>query len=77
MDASLLSPVRLSAKLSFANHIDTNPAEWFEQSPSDAKRTIADDRLKTWGLWTPGKDHMNDAKRHLLLWIRKEKNGEH
>ena len=75
-----LSPVRISAAVEFAlsrvrpghNHeaaIGSIPV--FKQSPSDAKNTFTNDRLKALRMFTPGPDHINDAKRHCLLWIRK------
>jgi hypothetical protein len=41
------------------------------QSPSDAKNAFNDTRLRNMGMYRPGPDHVNDAKRHGLLWIRK------
>lgn len=75
MDSSLLSPVRLGAKVAYGMYLDEVPVYW--QSPSDAKSTITDDRLQRWGLWRKGAPHANDAMRHLILWLRKEINGEH
>lgn len=69
MDRSLLSPVRINAKLSYALH--GSDIEFDDtQSSSDAKSTVTDDRLKRWGLYEPGRPHRNDAMRHLILWLR-------
>lgn len=43
----------------------------FTQSPSEAITAFSNDRLKQLRMYTPGPDHVNDAKRHTLLWIRK------
>lgn len=43
----------------------------FTQSPSEAITAFSNDRLKQLRMYTPGPDHVNDAKRHNLLWIRK------
>ncbi len=45
----------------------------FTQSPSDAINAFTNDRLKALRMYTPGPDHVNDAKRHTLLWIRRLK----
>lgn len=45
----------------------------FAQSPSDAINAFTNDRLKALRMYTPGPDHVNDAKRHTLLWIRRLK----
>lgn len=39
------------------------------QSASDAKKFAPDQRLRDVGWWTPGKQHANDASRHLLLYL--------
>jgi hypothetical protein len=41
----------------------------FEQTPSQAKNLWTDDKLKTLGLWIPGKPHAMDATRHLLYHL--------
>lgn len=43
-------------------------AQFVLQAPADAKRLGTDARLKALGWWTPGKDHANDAARHMLLY---------
>lgn len=43
----------------------------YHQSPSDAITTYNNDRLRKLGMYTPGPDHINDAKRHCLLYLRK------
>lgn len=70
MDRSLLSPVRLNAKLGYAFH-GSETTFTDRQSSSDAKTSITDDRLKRWGLYQRGATHRNDAVRHLILWLRK------
>lgn len=77
MDANLTSPERIAARVEQELSRVDYEFEWYWQSPSDAKGTITDKRLKRWGLWYPGQPHRNDAMRHLLLWLRKEANGEH
>jgi hypothetical protein len=76
-DASLLSPVRINAKLELMlamEQFDPMPDVVESYSPSDAKSTITDDRLERWGLAhnppTPWR-HENDACRHLALHLRK------
>lgn len=75
-----LAPVRLGAMIRFGlSRAQRSP--WEEeseigvslhmQSPSDALNAFTNARLKAMNLYTPGPDHINDAKRHALLWIRK------
>lgn len=79
MDDELLSPVRIRSKIEFdlsrrrREHEPHLPVgvPLFTQTPSDALTTFTNDRLKNLRLYTPGPDHINDAKRHCLLWIRK------
>ena len=81
-----LSPVRIRSKIEYAlsktpnELINTGTEEepvhpvgvpLFLQSPSDAKGAFEDGRLKALRMYRPGPDHVNDAKRHGLLWIRK------
>ena len=42
-------------------------AEFDLQSAGDAKKFATDARLKEIGWWMKGRDHANDALRHLLL----------
>lgn len=42
------------------------------QQPSQAKKFADNERLRDAGLWTSGsKGHVNDAARHLVLWLAK------
>lgn len=75
MDSNVSAPDRLSNRVQQELSHEEFQYEFVEQSPSDAKGTITDKRLKLWGLWYPGEPHRNDAMRHLLLWLRKE--GQH
>ena len=78
MSEAFLSPVRIRAALK--NRLWSGVREWdgqvrrrplFTQSPADAKRTVTDERLHIWDLWTPGPDHARDATRHAILHLRK------
>lgn len=68
-DPDLLEPVRFNAVLKDRLRGSGVPLE--VQSAGDAKKTINDARLKLWGLWKPGPDHMRDAQRHGLLFLRR------
>jgi hypothetical protein len=46
------------------------------QMPGDAKAFSTNDRLKTTGWYKPGFDHGNDAARHLMLWLVKNRRME-
>ena len=39
-------------------------------SPSSAKSVCTNDRLHRWGLWHVGSDHIVDAMRVLVTWMR-------
>lgn len=69
MDPSLLEPVRFNAILH--DRLRGTGMGAVEQSPSDAKKSVSDERLKLWGLWRPGPDHMRDGLRHGLLFCRR------
>ena len=79
-DPELLSPVRIAAMLSFVFHLGshssvslTGDARMILQSRGQAKSTATDDRLKKWGLYAPGSDHVRDATRHAITAIRRAK----
>ncbi len=58
--------------LKFVAHL-YNPGPVVMQTPADAKRFSSDARLKAAGFWRPGEGHANDASRHLLLWLAKNR----
>jgi hypothetical protein len=68
-----LSPVRVAAKVELCinTHYILCPLFW--QTPSMAMKTATDARLKTWGLYEPGPDHLKDATRHAITFIRRAK----
>jgi hypothetical protein len=80
----VLSPVRIGHKIEWqvwrgirtAGSVKgkrTFEVQW--QSPGDAKGVAPDNRLKLFGMYTPGPDHARDATRHCLLWLRKYRTG--
>lgn len=70
MDRSLLSPVRLNAKLQYA--LRNSGIRTVLQSSSDAMRTVTDDRLRIWNLYDSASGvHARDATRHAVLCARK------
>lgn len=79
MERTFLSPVRVTEQLRWALHRgQREPDGVFRhrrlpdlQSPSDAKSTVTDNRLKLWQMWLAGADHPRDATRHALLWLRR------
>jgi hypothetical protein len=68
---NLLSPVRLTAGI--VQEVLRSPIQMglTIQSPSDAKGTVTDERLKALGLWQVGQIHARDACRHLALFLRR------
>jgi len=71
MSPEFLSPVRIASAVSYGLSVLGKPVPVYRQSPSDALRTFTNDRLRQVRMYTPGPDHVNDAKRHCLLWLRK------
>lgn len=70
----LLSPVRINAAISYGLHSGGWVGVAVElQTATDAKGVLTDARLRRKGLWVPGKDHANDAIRHMLLYLRRQK----
>lgn len=41
------------------------------QTPAQAKQYATNDRLRQWGLWVVGSEHMRDANRHLATYVNK------
>lgn len=71
---NLLSPVRMTSAITTA--LEFTPGDYqleVMQSPSNAKTTMTDDRLRRLGLWLPGQPHARDATRHLVLYMRRRK----
>jgi hypothetical protein len=66
-----LSPVYVNSRIQFL--VDTNriKAPLFYQTPSIAMDTASDKRLKRWGLYVPGPDHIKDGTRHAITFIRR------
>lgn len=71
MDDDLLAPVRLNAMLGREMRRVVRMPLWY-QTPSDAKRTCTDARLKNWNVYeaSSGK-HARDADRHSILFMRR------
>jgi hypothetical protein len=68
-DRALLSPVRLTA--AYRDRMREFRYPFLRTSPSDAKRIITDQRLRTWNLYEPGPDHPRDAARQAIIGARK------
>lgn len=80
-DKDFLAPVRIRAGLDYelsktkphgADRIGNGVPLW-TQSPTDAKAAFTNQRLEALRMHTPGPDHVDDAKRHDLLHIRRLK----
>ena len=78
MDDDFLSPVRITSKID--HQFWKGLREWdgevrrrpvLKQTPSDALGTITDNRLRLFGLYTPGREHRRDATRHAILHLRR------
>lgn len=80
-DQDLLAPVRMTARIKqiiellcqygYEKEDQHRVLPVFKQQPSLAMSTCTDDRMRRWGLWTPGKPHANDALRHAVTFLRR------
>lgn len=78
-----LSPVRVRSKIEYGLWLmekwaaeeegrDMGRGRYlWSQDPSLAKRTLTDDRQRSWGLWEPGKDHKRDAIKHCYTFLQR------
>lgn len=66
--AADLTPVELIALMRW----EWRRAPWklVQQNPSE-RSVITPERLKRWGLWTPGKKDAMSAMQHLITYLRK------
>jgi hypothetical protein len=67
-ERNVLYPVRIAACLEGLLYKRVNGGVQY-QSPSQAKRFATDERLRRWGLWVKGSDHVRDAFRHACCWM--------
>ena len=83
-DKDFLSPVRLRSKIDYelwrkrnlSASVGRDGGEGVTlhvQAPVDAMNAFTNERLKALRMYTEGPDHINDAKRHCLLHIRRLK----
>jgi hypothetical protein len=73
-DPSSLSPVRIGAMLVYAQacgHL--SDARVLFQGRTLAKGHMTDERLKEAGFYVKGSDHVRDATRHALTFLRRAK----
>lgn len=68
-----LSPLRVGERIAFCVETHYIICPFFWQTPSQAMSTAPDSRLKAWGLYRPGPDHMKDSTRHAITFIRRTK----
>ncbi len=71
-----LSPVHVGARIEFCADSHYIFAPFFWQTPSMAMETAPDSRLKLWGLYQSGPDHIKNATRHAITFIRRTKDDE-
>jgi hypothetical protein len=72
----LLAPVRLIGAIQYANECNHfGSIILTSQSRSLAKEDATNERLKEWGLYTAGSDHIRDATRQAITFIRRVKNN--
>ncbi len=66
-----LSPVHVGDRIAFCIETKYIVTPFFWQTPSQAMETAPDSRLKAWGLYKPGPDHMKDSTRHVVTFLRR------
>lgn len=77
-DPAVLSPVRIAAALGYAVYLGkAGDSLLMLQGRSMAKGTATDERLRAWGLYTEGSDHIRDATRQAITSIRRAKSKPH
>lgn len=72
-DPEVLSPHAIGSQLEYVAHKTKllGDARLIFQSRVQAKSTATDDRLKRWGLYKRGSDHIKDATRHAIVALRR------
>lgn len=72
MDTNLLAPVRVLDRILDRLWIAQSHIPVFFQSPSDAKASVTDDRLRRWAMYDARSGpHARDADRHAVLFLRR------
>lgn len=72
MDTNLLAPVRVLDRLVDRLWTAGSRVPVFYQSPSDAKNSVSNERLKRWHMYDPSSgEHARDADRHAILFLRR------
>jgi hypothetical protein len=71
-----LLPVSQEGMLRFALQNKWWNGTYLTQTPSNAKTTITDARLRQAEVWAVGQKHSRDALRHLLLFYRRLRSGK-
>ena len=73
IDEYYLSALQIIYRIDMMHDIGFITAPLFAQSPDQAMTTAPDRRLKLWGLYEPGPDHIKDGTRHAITFIRRAK----
>lgn len=68
-DTDLLAPVRMIAKIDYANSRLGWNLPIVYQTPSHGKQ-FKDPMLRNWNAWVVGKEHARDANRHVIQFMR-------
>lgn len=66
-----LSPLHVGDRIAFCVETHYIIPTFFWQTPSQAMETAPDSRLKAWNLYQPGPDHVKDAARHVVTFLRR------
>jgi hypothetical protein len=73
-DPEALSPARINAMLELLRYQKKlADATLTYQSRTMAKKTATDERLKVWGMYVAGSEHVKDAHRHAITALRRAK----
>jgi hypothetical protein len=76
IDESYLSPLAVIYRVELLVDTGWITVPLFYQSPSQAMDVATDFRLKSWGLYIPGPDHIKDGTRHAITLIRRAKTSQ-
>lgn len=71
-DTNLLAPVRVLDRVLDRLWMSESTLPIFHQQPSEAKASVSNTRLKSWGMYDSSSgEHARDADRHAIYFLRR------
>jgi len=75
IDESYLSPLAVIHRVQMLIDMGHVHLPIFYQTPNQAMQVANDERLRRWGLYVQGPDHIKDGTRHAITFIRRAKDS--